>query len=369
MKVTFQTADLIRALDTVQRAAQVKVSSNTNNGFLITARDGFAEFQANDYSLGIKTKIPADVADEGTVVIAAPQLLSTVKMMPQQAVVMEQEKGQTQIALTAGSYKTNFPTRQASEFPEVREMENTFHAKMSGKDFCDMVSSVSFAASTDAKSPIFTGILCEIGGEMIAMAATNSHRLAARDATLSETATGTGRLIVPSYVLAEAARLLAGEEETPVEISWASKHAAFTFGNTFIMTTLINGEYPDYKRVIPTTFDLNAEVNLKEFSDAVRFVSPISKDMNYKTVNFKFADGAVQVFEEDPDIGRAETSVAAKLDGADIAITFNCTYVEDILKHSKGETIILHVKKNGPMLVEQEEEKAYRYVVTPMRGR
>ena len=62
-------------------------------------------------------------------------------------------------------------------------------------------------------------------------------------------------------------------------------------------------------------------------------------------------------------------SIPAELDGADVKITFNCTYVEDILKHSKGEKIILHVKKNGPMVVEQEEDKAYRYVVTPMRGR
>ena len=88
-----------------------------------------------------------------------------------------------------------------------------------------------------------------------------------------------------------------------------------------------------------------------------------------KTINFKFENGTLEAFEEDPDIGRSETSIPAELDGADVKITFNCTYVEDILRHSKGEKIILHVKKNGPMVVEQEEDKAYRYVVTPMRGR
>ena len=92
MKVTFQTQDLCHALERVQRAAQTKVTSNTNNGFFISAEDGKVEFQANDYSIGIRTFCEADVEERGSVLISAPHLLSTIKMMPSGPVVMEQKK-------------------------------------------------------------------------------------------------------------------------------------------------------------------------------------------------------------------------------------------------------------------------------------
>ena len=338
MKVTFQTQDLCRALERVQRAAQTKVTSNTNNGFFISAEDGKVEFQANDYSIGIRTFCEADVEERGSVLISAPHLLSTIKMMPSGPVVMEQKKGESTVFFKAGQYNSHFPTRDTAEFPLVTEIDHAFHVNMKCKDFAEMVNLVSFAASTDAKNPIFTGILCDITENIFTMAATNSHRLAAREISLEETPTGKGNFIVSASVLQDVIRLLPAGEDSMMEISWASRHVAFSFGETYFLSNLINGVYPDYKRVFPSSFDLHATLDLKDF-------------------------------EEDPDIGRSETSIPAELDGADVKITFNCTYVEDILKHSKGEKIILHVKKNGPMVVEQEEDKAYRYVVTPMRGR
>lgn len=154
-----------------------------------------------------------------------------------------------------------------------------------------------------------------------------------------------------------------------MEISWSKNHVAFTIGSTYFISNLINGEYPEYQRVIPQSFDAHAELNLHDFAEAVRFVSPISRDVNYNTINFHFKQGLLEVFEEDPEIGRSDTSIPVKLEGDDIDITFNCSYIEDILKHSKGETITLHLLKSGPMLVEQQDDKTYRYVVTPMRGR
>ena len=369
MKVTFQTQDLCRALERVQRAAQTKVTSNTNNGFFISAEDGKVEFQANDYSIGIRTFCEADVEERGSVLISAPHLLSTIKMMPSGPVVMEQKKGESTVFFKAGQYNSHFPTRDTAEFPLVTEIDHTFHINMKCKDFAEMVNLVSFAASTDAKNPIFTGILCDINENVFTMAATNSHRLAVREISLEEIPTGKGNFIVSASVLQDVIRLLPVGEDDMMEISWASRHVAFSFGETYFLSNLINGVYPDYKRVFPSSFDLNATLDLKDFEEAVSFVSPISRDMSYKTINFKFENGTLEAFEEDPDIGRSETSIPAELDGADVKITFNCTYVEDILRHSKGEKIILHVKKNGPMVIEQEEDKAYRYVVTPMRGR
>lgn len=369
MKVIFQKEDLSRALDTVSRAAQNKITSNTNNGIYISAADGEAEFQANDFSIQIKTSCPGVVSEMGDAVVAAPQLPAMIKLLPAGEVIMEQKKGDGYITFSAGNAEYRFPIRSVDDFPMVEPMQNTNHATVSTRVLADMVNLTQYAAATDKQKPFFTGILFEIKGPSFAMAATNTHRLAAKETTLAIPAENPGRMIVPASVMSDVVRLFPMGEDETVDISWAKTHIAFAFGSTYFISTLINGEYPDWHRVIPPRFDSTVTVNLKDFRDAVAIVSPISRDMSYKTINFHFEDGQVEIYEEDKSIGSSRTSVAAKLEGDPIHIVFNCFYIEDILKHSKGDTVILHLLKNGPMLVEQEEDKTYQYVVTPMRGK
>lgn len=122
MKVTFQTQDLCRALERVQRAAQTKVTSNTNNGFFISAEDGKVEFQANDYSIGIRTFCEADVEERGSVLISAPHLLSTIKMMPSGPVVMEQKKAKVLFSLRRVSIIPIFPQEIRQNFRWLRKL-------------------------------------------------------------------------------------------------------------------------------------------------------------------------------------------------------------------------------------------------------
>lgn len=368
MRVIFKKSDLNKALETVQRAAQTKVTSNTNNGFFIAAKDNLVEFQANDYTIGIKTFCNAQVEESGITVIAAPQLLSTIKMFPQDTITMELKQNDSHITFKSGNYIAKFPTKSHNDFPEILNLENASKTKLKCKDLIEMVNLVEYAAANDKQKPLFTGILFEIKENIFTMAATNTHRLAVKEMTINGEIKAEGKIIVPSQIMMDVIRLMS-ENEEEVEIYWAKNHVAFSFNKTYFITTLINGMYPDYKRVIPKRFDSKATLDLNEFLNAVKFVSPISRDVNYQTINFHFTKDTLEIYEEDPDIGKSDTSIPVQLEGEEIQITFNCTYIEDILKHSKGEKIILNLLKNGPMLIEQEEDKTYKYVVTPMRGR
>ena len=369
MKLIFQKDELSRALDMVSRAAQNKITSNTNNGIYIHAAGSSAEFQANDFSIAVKTSCPAVTEEEGEVVVAAPQLPMMIRLLPPGDVVMEQNQGEGFVKFSAGNAVYRFPIRSADDFPMVERMENTGSCTVSASVLSEMVNLTQYAAATDKQKPFFTGILFEIKGASFAMAATNTHRLAAKEVTLSVPAEQPGRMIVPASVMTEVVRMLPAGEDEEVVISWAKSHVAFAFGETYFLSNLINGEYPDYHRVIPTRFDATAVLDLRAFREAVAMVSPISRDMSYKTINFNFADGRLDIYEEDKAIGSSRASIPAELTGEPIHIIFNCFYIEDILKHSKGDTVILHLLRNGPMLVEQEEDKTYQYVVTPMRGR
>ena len=167
MKVIFNKSDLVSALDRVQRAAQTKVTSNTNNGFFISAAGGNILIQANDYTIGIKTSCPANIEEEGVTVIAAPQLQSTIRMMPAGDITMEKGDHENLVSFQSGSYVSKFPTRDQVEFPDVQEMDHRNHCLVKCRDFADMVSLVSFAAANDKQKPIFSGILFTAVGAFI----------------------------------------------------------------------------------------------------------------------------------------------------------------------------------------------------------
>ncbi len=369
MKIIFDQSELAKALDIVYKAAQPKVTSNTNNGILFSTTENAVEIQANDYTLAIKTNCPAQIEEEGSVVIAAPQLTSMIKLMPPGQIVFEKNNDQGLATFTGGKTVYRFPIRQTDDYPAVTELDTINSCTMESKVLTDLINLTQFATAGDKDKPLFSGILFEIKDSVMTLAATNTHQLATKEAILTIPAENPGRLIVPSFVAAEIVRLLSLSQEETITMIWGKQHVAFSFGNIYVLSSLISGEYPDYKRVIPTEFTNRAEINLADIRAAVSMVTPISRDVSYKTINFQFENNEVSIYEEDKSIGSSKTVLPCIFEGEPLHIVFNCFYIEDILKHSKGETVIFNLIKNGPMLVEQEEDKNYRYVVTPMRGR
>ena len=368
MKITFEKQNLSKALDTVQRAAQNKITSNTNNGIYISALNGQIEFQANDYSIGIKTICEGKIEEEGSVVILSHFLPEMIKRLPEGIVTIEQKKNENTVQITCGKTINKFLTKNIDDFPMLQEMDHQNHFFIDSQTLKDMTALTQFAASTDKQKPFFTGILFEVEKTRFSMAATNTHRLAAKDFTLEKEASANGRMIVPSGIMSDVTRLLPSEDPVSVEISWARSHIAFTFGSVYFISTLISGEYPDYHRVIPDHFDSTVVLDRRLFTEAIGRASLLSRDVSYNTINFSFKDDAVDISVEDKDVGAINETVPASLTGDDVEIVFNCFYIEDILKHSAGNTNTLHLLKNGPMLVEQENDPSYSYVVTPMRG-
>ena len=371
MKIIFEKKNLSQALNTVQKAAQNKISSNTNNGIYINAANGKIEFQANDYSIAIKAVCEGEVLEEGTVVILSNFLPEMIRCLPDEKITMEQKKDENMVVITCGNTISNkLNTKKAEDFPVISEIDHKNYFLIESDKLRTMTNMVQFAAETDKqKKPFFTGILFEVNDTSFAMAATNTHRLAAKTTILSTPSSEAGRMIVPSGIMSDIIKLLPVEENVNVEISWARSHIAFSFKDIYFVSTLINGEYPDYHRVIPNHFDSMVTVDCHAFTDAVNRATLLSRNINYNIIKFEFKKDEVKISAEDKDEGSIEERVPSVLSGDPLDIVFNCFYVADILKHSSGNNIILHLLKNGPMLVEQENDKDYQYVVTPMRGR
>ena len=227
--------------------------------------------------------------------------------------------------------------------------------------------SASDACATDVARPIFMGTFLDVQGDQMTMVATDTHRLALKTATLDAPVDNPLQAVIPSRLLSEISRQLPTDIPETVEITAVRNYLAVQFGNVYIRTRLIEGEFPNYRRVIPSDFKCIVTVDRAEFTGAVERASIVAKDAQYNVINFIVADDQIKLMSQHPDYGTVEDYVPCHLEGQGLDISFNGKFILDILKHCHDSEVILKSKENSPMLVQDKEDTSCVFVVTPMR--
>lgn len=367
MKATIETTILKKAFETVNKAAQQTVASNVYEGIYLYAHDTTLEIQGNNHYIGVRTEIDATVEEKGKALVMTPSMIDLVRKISADTVTLFKKEDETQLTITAGRSVFTFQTGFAEDFPHVDNIDNTAFVVIDSDQLKDMYQLTQFAVAGDNQKPIFSGLLLEVQGDCARMVATDTHRLACREVSLSNRDNREVSLIIPQAVLNDLVRLIPQEDVIPVTCYWARDKVAFSFDRVYFRSMLIDGNYPDYNRVFPKEFNGVAVLNRRELTAAMERVALISRDMTYRSVMMNWTTSELTLMAS-ADHGSIEETVSCQWSGANMSILFNCFYILDILKRSTGDTIILHVLQNGPMLVEQEIDKQYRYIVTPMRG-
>ncbi len=367
MNIQIETAQLQRALDTVSRAATSKIANNDDLGIFFSAHDDCLEIEATDYIIGIHVEVPATVMESGDTVIRAPYLIDLVKKFSAPSVTIHTDKEKV-VTVSCGQSENDLVMGLAGEFPRLETLDQTQTAVLPSDQLKDMYQQTRFAVGGDNQRAIFTGILLEAQYRRARMVATDTHRLACRDVELEEAMARPVSLVIPEKVWADLIRLLPAEDSIPVTIHWFRSKVAFSFGNVYFVASLIEGEFPDYRRVFPATFQAKAVIDRKSLTAALERAALIARNMTYRTVTLKWSDNQLETSVVSAEYGSMEETIPCQYEGAPLDIVFNCFYLLDILKHSYGDTVTLHMLPNGPMLVEQEQDELYRYIVTPMRG-
>ena len=222
----------------------------------------------------------------------------------------------------------------------------------------------TYAAATDEDRPVFTGALLEIKENEVTMVATDTHRMAVKKITIDEPATTPMRAIIPTKTLAEVSRLLPTDNPAMINIIWNRTQIVFNFESIYIISRLIEGTYPEYEKVIPSQFDSSAVIDRREFAGAVDRVSLLAKDISYNVIRYDWSESNVTLSTQNTEIGMAKEDVAVEFKGTPFTISFNGRYISDILRHSTGDNIHLFLKQNGPVVIRQDNNPNYTYVVT-----
>ena len=367
MHITFPKANLQKAINVLQKVSQNKTSSNLPGAIYITTKNGQVELQGNDFELGIRLTIDGDIKEPGTLVVGSRYFQELIRKLPGDTIELYKPEDGNSLTITSGSSEFNLVTLHPDDFSLVEQIHDQDHVNIDSFTMKELIDLTNYAAATDEDRPVFTGALLEINENEVTMVATDTHRMAVKKITIDEPATTPMRAIIPTKTLAEVSRLLPTDNPAMINIIWNRTQIVFNFESIYIISRLIEGTYPEYEKVIPSQFDSSAVINRHEFAGAVDRVSLLAKDISYNVIRYDWSESNVTLSTQNTEIGMAKEDVAVEFKGTPFTISFNGRYISDILRHSTGDNIHLFLKQNGPVVIRQDNNPNYTYVVTPVR--
>lgn len=367
MHITFLKANLQKAINVLQKVSQNKTSSNLPGAIYMTTKNGQVELQGNDFELGIRLTIDGDIKEPGTLVVGSRYFQELIRKLPGDTIELYKPEDGNSLTITSGSSEFNLVTLHPDDFSLVEQIHDQDHVNIDSFAMKELIDLTNYAAATDEDRPVFTGALLEIKENEVTMVATDTHRMAVKKITIDEPATTPMRAIIPTKTLAEVSRLLPTDNPAMINIIWNRTQIVFNFESIYIISRLIEGTYPEYEKVIPSQFDSSAVIDRREFAGAVDRVSLLAKDISYNVIRYDWAESNVTLSTQNSEIGMAKEDVAVEFKGTPFTISFNGRYISDILRHSTGDNIHLFLKQNGPVVIRQDNNPNYTYVVTPVR--
>jgi DNA polymerase-3 subunit beta len=356
------------------------------SNILIEAEEDSIRLTATDLDTGIRYTMRANVQEPGALTVPAGILGDVVSSLPDAEISMESEDGR--LAVHCGKSDYTILTTPADEFPIVPDVSDDFACSLPQGLLKNLLRQTVFAAASEKDSrTILMGVLFEFvppagsrsqgnGGYRLNLVATDTHRLAYRTAELG--ANGNSALeakravIVPAKPLTELARVLSDSEEQTVRVHVTESQVQFSVANPetgvsmVLVSRVLDGQFPNYEKVIPKDAERKLTCDAKEFNSALRRVAIVARASSEKAI-FRTQGDTVIITAESPEVGKAHEEVPAMLEGSDIEIAFNVRYLIEALGNIEGETITLELTQPlSPGVLKSPDNENWLYVVMPM---
>jgi DNA polymerase-3 subunit beta len=353
--------DLSEALQTVQRGVSSRPGIPALTGVLIEAGpEGGLVLTTTDLEVSARLEIDVQVAEVGIALVPARLLADTVKSLSDAPVEFEADQAQARIRCAA--YEGSLRLLPAEDFPALQPPAGT-RVVVECATFAEAVGQVGRAASRDEARPVLTGILLEVSREGITLVSTDSYRLAVRE--IVATAAGEARAIVPERAMSEAGRAAQGLEKGEVELFLDESQVSARVGSLTLTSRLIEGEFPNYRQLLPEAYENRLTVSRQQLTDAVHRVGLLARDTS--PVRMEFNALGVKLSSSSPDLGQAVEAVEARYEGEDITAAFNPHYLADGLAAATGETVRLEVRDGLKPGIVRGEGEEFTYLVMPVR--
>ena len=371
MKLTIERSALLKALAHAQSVVERRNTIPILANILLQATDGRLSFAATDMDIGMIETVPVDAPTPGSTTAPAHTLYDIARKLPEGAQVhIEASGGNGQVKLRSGRSVFTLASLPTEEFPAISGGELPHQFKLPARELRALIDRTRFAISTEETRYYLNGIYLHATTvkdiPILRAVATDGHRLARVEMPLPDGASGMPGVIVPRKTVAELRKLLEDVDED-VEVSLSESKIRFGFRDTILISKLIDGTFPDYERVIPTTNRKILEVDCKLFKDAVDRVSTISSEKS-RAVKLSLSGDAMTLSATSADAGTATEEIEVRYNADPLEIGFNSRYLLDIAQQIEGETAeVALADATAPTIIRDVSDVSALYVLMPMR--
>jgi DNA polymerase III subunit beta len=362
LTVTCPRDELTRALGIVSRGVSTRTTVQILAGILLRASGGKLELAATDMELSLRTAIDVPEATEGSVVVPGRLLLDLARLLPAADVTIEHKVEEAAVEIRSGSATYRLHTYNAEDFPRLPEAEAAERHEVDRETVLTTVARVSRSASRDESRPVLTGVLMRFEPGKLVMAATDSYRLSVKETTVEGTVPEL-EAIVPARALGELARI--AQEGDQIELAVHENQVIFATGDALLTTRRIDGQFPNYKQLVPESFDHELALPREELLEVVRRVSVMAQ--RNSPLRLRFADGELTVSAQTQDVGEARESLPVPFNGEPLEIGFNADFLRDGIESVLGDQLRLKLISPLRPAVLQGEGDDFLYLIMPIR--
>jgi len=362
MKFSVSKEKLLEGLQTVQNVVSTRTTLPILSNVLLQATDGQLRFTTSDLDVGIRSAVEVSVEKPGATTLPARRLLSIVRELPASEITVEVDSKNV-ASIRSGPSFFKILGLPEEEFPPLPKFENAKTFTLRQKDLKDALKKTAYAISTDETRYVLNGILFSFRDNKLTLVATDGRRLALVDIELEFPRSHEGDVIIPSKAVGEMARLLTDDGD--IKISIGENQAAFEVNGTLLVSKLIEGNYPNYRQVIPGETKERVTLERVLFHDAVHRVALLASEKS-NSVKLVFTKNNLEIAANTPDVGEARESLAIAYKGRDMAIAFNPEFLMAPLKNLTVDEVYLDlIDEMSPGVV--KIQGPFLYVIMPMR--
>lgn len=363
MKFRCKRDDFNNGINIAMKAILSKTTMTILECFLIEAKNDRIKIISNDMQLGIETYVPAEVKEEGIILINAKDLAGYVSRMPEEYVEVEADNNNT-VMIFSGNRRFEHQGMADEDFPRLPDIKFDQKITISQFSLKEMIRQTIFSISSKENNKILTGELFEINGDELRIASLDLIRVSIRKIKLSESYDKI-KVVIPGKTLNEISKVLSADADEMIDISFSKNHVKFEFGETTMISRLIEGNFFNIDQMLKNNYETKVKVNKNKFFNCMDSSTLLIRETDKNPAVFNITDDELKVEIKSIHSSMNE-EIEIEKEGKDLRIGLNPKYIVDVLRVVDEEDISLYFfNANSPCFIKNEEE-SYIYLILPI---
>ena len=364
MRVLCARKDLFEGVQTAGRAVSSRSTLPILGHLMVRSEEDRLRIAATDLEIGMECMVQANIEEHGCMTAPARILTEVLSALPDSDVAMSVDESNV-VNLKCGASDYTILGLPAEDFPMLPEVKDDVCFKIEKAALREGIKRTIFAVSTEEARPQLTGVLLTLSGAGIKLVSTDGHRLCLQESPIVS-GRGEAQAIVPQRAMAELSRLLT-EGEGEIDVNVSASQILFKVGDISLVSRLIEGQFPDFQRVVPTECDKKLILPTSDLLQSVRRAAIVARENSNRTV-LRTVDGKLVVTAESGSVGKAYEEVEVVKEGDDMEMAFNAKYLLDVLGVLECEAVEMELTGSlSPAVVKGQGSQDYMYVVMPMQ--